>query len=177
VRQVTQRQIGGRAAPDHQGVAGQQAERPTADEVDRSAAAGNALVIGGGAATYLALRNLAHLSPQAIGAVCGCVISAGLLVALVFEGWPGALLHRLGAGRAVTLVCTAVVAVVLNRALAGYADSVHWVRATANDWVTVAGLAFSAVGIILHVAIGQRWPLSPTIADEDTQQQPARATR
>jgi hypothetical protein len=87
------------------------------------------------------------------------------------------LLWFYGAGRVVTLVFTAAVAVVLNRALAGYADSVHWVRATANDWVTVAGLAFSAVGIILHVAIGQRWPLSPTIADEDTQQQPARATR
>jgi hypothetical protein len=54
---------------------------------------------------------------------------------------------------------------------------VHWVRATADDWVTVAGLGFSAVGIILHVAIGQRWPLSPTIADEDSQRQTARATR
>jgi hypothetical protein len=41
--------------------------------------------------------------------------------------------------------------------------------------VTVAGLAFSAVGIILHVAIGQRWPLSPTTADEDSRQQAARA--
>jgi hypothetical protein len=132
-------------------------------------------VIGGGAATYLVLRDLANLSPQAIGAACGCVISAGLMVALVFEGWPGALLRRPGAGRMVTLVFTAAVAVGLNRALAGYADSVHWVRATANDWVTVAGLAFGAVGIILHVAIGQRWPLSPTVADEDSQQQPARA--
>jgi hypothetical protein len=137
--------------------------------------AGNALVIGGGAATYLVLRDLANLSPQAIGAACGCVISAGLMAALVFEGWPGALLRRPGAGRVGALVFTAAVAVGLNRALAGYADSVHWVRATANDWVTVAGLAFSAVGIILHVAIGQRWPLSPTIADEDSQQQPARA--
>ena len=55
----------------------------------------------------------------------------------------------------------------------------HWARATANDWVTVAGLAFSAVGIILHVAIGQRWQLSPTVTDEDGQHQPtrARATR
>ena len=121
--------------------------------------AGNTLVIGGGAATYLVLRDLANLSPQAIGAACGCVISAGLMVALVFEGWPGALLRRPGAGRMVTLVFTAAVAVGLNRALAGYADSVHWVRAAANDWVTVAGLAFSAVGIILHVAIGRRWPL------------------
>ena len=42
-----------------------------------------------------------------------------------------------------------------------------------------AGLAFSAVSIILHVAIGQRWPLSPTITDEDGQQEAtrARATR
>jgi hypothetical protein len=101
------------------------------------------------------------------------------VVALVFDGWPGALLSRPGAGRVVTIVLTAAVAVVLNRALAGYADHVHWVRATADDWVTVAGLAFSAVGIILHVAIGQRWPLSPTIADQDRQQQStrARATR
>ena len=127
--------------------------------------------------TDLVLRDLANLSPQAIGAACGRVISAGLMAALIFEGWPGALLRRPGAGRVVTLVFTAAVAVGLNRALAGYADSVHWVRATANDWVTVAGLAFSAVGIILHVAIGQRWPLSPTIADEDSQQSArARAT-
>ena len=90
---------------------------------------------------------------------------------LATQPWVG--LRRPGAGRVVTLVFAAVVAVGLNRALAGYADSVHWVRATANDWVTVAGLAFSAVGIILHVAIGQRWPLSPTIADGDSQQQPA----
>ena len=129
--------------------------------------AGNALVIGGGAATYLVLRDLVNLSPQAIGAACGCVISAGLEVALVFEGWPGALLRRRDARRVVAIVLTAAVAVALNRALAGYADSVHWVRATADDWVTIAGLAFSAVGIILHVAIGQRWPLSATIADDD----------
>jgi hypothetical protein len=132
--------------------------------------AGNALVIAGGAATYLLLRDLANLSPQAIGAACGCVISAALVVALVFEGWPGALLRRREAGRAVTIVLTAAVAVGLNRALAGYADSVHWVRATADDWVTVSSLAFAGIGIILHVAIGQRWPLSATIADEDSQQ-------
>jgi hypothetical protein len=141
--------------------------------------AGNALVIGGGAATYLVLRDLANLPPQAIGAACGCAVSAGLVVALVFEGWPGALLRRPAARRVVAIVLTAAVAAGLNRALAGYADSVHWIRATADDWVTIAGLAFSAVGIILHVAIGQRWPLSATIADQDGDQQPdrTRATR
>ncbi len=93
-------------------------------------------------------------------------------MALVFEGWPGAVLHRPGAWARGHPRLHRRGSGGLNRApLAGYADSVHdRIRATANDWVTVAGLAFSAVGIILHVAIGQRWPLSPAIADEDSQQ-------
>jgi hypothetical protein len=52
--------------------------------------AGNALVLGLGALTYTAFRNLAHWQPDAIGAVCGCVISAALIVAMLFEGWPAA---------------------------------------------------------------------------------------
>jgi hypothetical protein len=51
---------------------------------------GNALVIGLGTMTYLVLRNLAHWQPAAISAVCGSVISAALIVAVLFEGWPGA---------------------------------------------------------------------------------------
>jgi len=42
--------------------------------------AGNALVIGGGAATYLVLRDLANLSPQAIGAAS--VLTAAVAVGL-----------------------------------------------------------------------------------------------
>jgi hypothetical protein len=42
--------------------------------------AGNALVVGLGALTYLVLRNLAHWQPDAIGAACGCIISAALIV-------------------------------------------------------------------------------------------------
>jgi hypothetical protein len=38
--------------------------------------AGNVLVIALGALTYLLLRDIAHLRPEAIGAACGCVISA-----------------------------------------------------------------------------------------------------
>jgi hypothetical protein len=121
--------------------------------------AGNVLVIGLGAATYLVLRNLAHWQPTAIGAVCGCVVSAALIVAMLFEGWPA---NRLGAGsgRALTLGLTALVALALNRALAAYADSVHWTKATPNNWVTVASLAFIGAGIILHVGIGLRWPFA-----------------
>jgi hypothetical protein len=121
--------------------------------------AGNVLVIGLGAATYLVLRNLAPLQPTTIGAVCGCVVSAALIVAMLFEGWPVSRLSP-AAGRAVTLVLTALVALALNRALAAYADGVHWTKATPNQWVTVASLAFIGAGIILHVGIGLRWPFA-----------------
>jgi hypothetical protein len=124
--------------------------------------AGNALVIGLGALTYLVLRDLAHWQPTAISAVCGSVVSAALIVAMLFEGWPA---NRLGAGpgRAVTLGLTALVALALNRALAAYADGVHWTKATPDDWVTVASLAFIGAGIILHVGIGLRWPFAAKV--------------
>lgn len=71
--------------------------------------AGNALVVGLGALTYLILCDLAHWQPDAISAACGCVISAALIVAMLFEGWPAARL-RPAPGRLVTLALTALVA-------------------------------------------------------------------
>jgi hypothetical protein len=121
--------------------------------------AGNALVIGLGALTYLVLRNLAHWQPAAISAVCGCVVSAALIVAMLFEGWPAARL-RPAPGRVLTLALTATVALALNRALAAYADGVHWTRATPDEWITTAALSFIGAGIILHVGIGLRWPFA-----------------
>ncbi len=121
--------------------------------------AGNSLVVGLGTLTYLTLRDLAHWAPDAITAACGCVIGAVLVVAMLFDGWPAALL-RPGPGRALTLVLTALAALALNRALAAYADSVHWTRATPDDWITTAALSFAGAGIILHTGIGLRWPFT-----------------
>jgi hypothetical protein len=120
---------------------------------------GNALIPGLGALTYIALRSLAHWQPAAISAVCGCVISAALIVGMLFEGWPAARLPT-APGRALTLALTALVALALNRALAAYADGVHWTRATPDDWITTAALSFIGAGIILHVGIGLRWPFT-----------------
>jgi len=121
--------------------------------------AGNALVIGLGALTYLVLRNLAHWQPDAISAACGCIISATLIVAMLFDGWPAARLPPAPA-RALTLALTALVALALDRALAAYADSIRWTRATPNEWITTAALSFIGAGIILHVGIGLRWPFA-----------------
>jgi hypothetical protein len=120
--------------------------------------AGNALVLGLGAATYTVPRSLAHWQPGAISAVCGCVIGAALIVAMLFEGWPAARL-RPGPGRALTLALTALTAAALDRSLAAYANSVHWTNATPDDWITTAALSFIGAGVILHVAIGLRWPV------------------
>jgi hypothetical protein len=121
--------------------------------------AGNAIVLGGGVLTYLVLRDLAHWAPGAISAVCGCVITAVLIVAMLFEGWPASRLAP-GRGRAVTLGLIAIVALALDRSLAAYAHSVPWVTASPDDWVTTAALSFIGAGIILHVGIGLRWPLA-----------------
>ena len=122
--------------------------------------AGNSLVIGLGTLTYLGLRDLAHWAPDAITAACGCVISAVLVVAMLFDGWPATRL-RPGPSRALTLALTALAALALNRALAAYADSVHWTRATPDDWITTAALSFAGASIILHTGIGLRWPFTP----------------
>src|SRR4029077_17762947 len=124
--------------------------------------AGNALVIGLGALTYLVLRNLAHWQPDAISAACGCIISATLIVAMLFDGWPAARLPPAPAP-ALTLALPALVALALARAppplgapapppaLAASADSIRWTRATPNEWITTAALSFIGAGIILHV--------------------------
>jgi hypothetical protein len=120
---------------------------------------GNVIVLGLGVLTYVVLRNLAHWQPPAIGAVCGCVVSAVLIVAMLFEDWPAARFRPTPA-RALTLVLTAAVALALNRALAAYADGAHWTKATPDDWITTAALSFIGAGIILHVGIGLRWPFA-----------------
>lgn len=63
-------------------------------------------------------------------------------------------------GRALTVGLTALVALALNRALAAYADSVHWTKATPDDWITTAALSFIGAGIIVQVGIGLRWPFA-----------------
>jgi hypothetical protein len=126
---------------------------------------GNVLVIVPGALTYLLLRDIAHWRPDAIGAACGCVISAALLVGMLFEGWPAVRLPP-APGRVLTLVLTALVALALDRALATYANGVAWIRATPDDWITTAALSFLGAGIISHVAVGLRWPFALRTKDE-----------
>ena len=40
------------------------------------------------------------------------------------------------------------------------AHSVGWMRAAPEEWVAYAGLNAIGAGVILHVAIGHRWPFA-----------------
>jgi hypothetical protein len=65
-----------------------------------------------------------------------------------------------------------VVALVLYRALATYADGVPWIRAAPEDWIASASLSFAGTGVILHVGIGLRWPFAGLRRDAVAQRLP-----
>jgi hypothetical protein len=117
----------------------------------------NAIVIGGGWLTYVVLRELAGLAPGTISAAAGSFIGVGLVVGMLFEG---ALRLRLSAGRErlAMLAAALLLGEVLYAGLAWYAGSLRWMRATGDEWITHVGLNAIGVAVILHVAIGRRWP-------------------
>jgi hypothetical protein len=114
--------------------------------------ANNAAVVGGTLGTYWVLSAVLGLSADAVDAACGSVIAAGLVVGMLFEGWP----RR--AGRGAILALVAVVAVALFALLTTVAGTLSWHRVTAAEWVSYAGLNAIGVSVILHVGIGRRWP-------------------
>ena len=113
-------------------------------------ACGNLAVLGAGVLTYVVLHGVAGLSPLTVSAVAGSVVAAGLLTGMLFEGWLRS--------RPLAVAWTLLVAAVLYLALRAYADGVDWTRGSAEDWVSYVGLDAIGVGVILHVAIGRRWP-------------------
>jgi hypothetical protein len=120
----------------------------------------NVTMLGGGILTYLLATEVAGLAPTVIAAVGGCAIVAGLVVGLLFEGWSPLPRHR-GWGRAFAVAACAAMTWPLYGALDAIARSVSWrPPATPAVWVAYATLNALGIGLILHVAIGRRWPLA-----------------
>jgi hypothetical protein len=110
----------------------------------------NTVVIGGGALTYTVLHDLGGLPPPTINAAAGSFIAAGLSMSMLFEG---TLPNRVPRLAAVLLLAAA-----LYLGLTAYANSIHWTHSSPTEWVAHVTLNGIAAGIILHVAIGRRWP-------------------
>ena len=97
-------------------------------------------VLGAGVATFLVVHDVLGVGTGSIAATAACVVAAALLVGMQFEDW---------LDRTATLIACTIAAVLLLVTL----------RAVASDeWVTHAALNALGVSIILHVAIGRRWP-------------------
>jgi hypothetical protein len=121
-------------------------------------AAANAVVIGGGWLTYVALRG-AGVENEAISAAAGAVVAGGLLVGMLFDGWPGSSFDP-ASGRVVALGAVALASAALFALLSAYADGIDWTRGSAEEWVSYAGLNAIGAGVILHVGIGRRYPFA-----------------
>jgi hypothetical protein len=118
--------------------------------------AGNAAVIAAAILTYLA-AGAAGVSAVEMIALAGSFIAAALVTGLLFDGWlPGS--PRPSWSRPATVALDLVLAAVLYAAVNAYADNLHWTTAHPIEWVAHVMLNAIALSVILHVAIGRRWP-------------------
>jgi hypothetical protein len=119
--------------------------------------AGNVVVLGGAVLTFLVAHGPAGVLPARIAAVAGAFVAAGLLVGMLFE--PAVSCSRAPArARAVSLAAIAVLATALFAGLTLIADGVRWRHLAPDEWVSHAALNAVGTAVILHVAIGRRWP-------------------
>jgi hypothetical protein len=125
----------------------------------------NVVTIGGGWLTYLGVRQLTQ--PPTIVALAGSVIAAGLTVSMLFEG---TLRYRLPPlwDRVLSVLVIAAVAAGFYSGLKALAPHLDLTAVTTPEWVTHATLNAIAVSVILHVAIGRRWPFGDNARPSQT---------
>jgi hypothetical protein len=119
----------------------------------------NASVFGAGVLSYALLHAAIGLRPSVITAVTGSLLTAVLLHGMLFEGLPRSPDHP-ARERTVTLAIVVLVGAGLYMALTALAHQADWTTATPEQWVVYAGLNAIGLGVILHVAIGRRWPFA-----------------
>ena len=125
--------------------------------------AGNVAVVGAGTITYVIARAVGLAAVNVI-ALAGSFIAAALLLGLLFDGWlPGP--PKPSSSRAITILVDLVLATTLYAAVDTYADHLHWTIAHPTEWVAHVMLNAIAFSVILHVAIGQRWPFGRRAGD------------
>lgn len=115
------------------------------------------LVLGGGLLSYVVLHAAWGLDSATTAAVAGCFIASGLLLGVQFENvlngrLPGHL------ERSALLLLTIAFTAALDGLLTVAAAAIHLTRVRSADWVEHASLNALSTSILLHVAVGRRWP-------------------
>ena len=119
----------------------------------------NVLVIGGGVLTYVVAHTVGGVRPARLSAVAGSFVAAGLVLGMLLDGWLRTHLSPTHE-RLVTLAGIALLAAALAVLLTVYADGRHFTRASPDEWVSHVALDAIGVSVILHVAVGRRWPFA-----------------
>jgi hypothetical protein len=113
-------------------------------------------VLGGGLLTSVVAHSLLGVDATRTAAVAGCFVAAGLLTGMLLDGRLGDRDPR--TRHATLLPGTLALAAVLALALEAIARTLHLTHVSADEWVEHAVLDALATSVILHVAIGRRWP-------------------
>ncbi|HUA44574.1 MAG TPA: hypothetical protein VMA77_05065 [Solirubrobacteraceae bacterium] len=125
-------------------------------------ASANLFVIAGGVGACVALHRWAGLDPATVSAVAGAAVAAGLVIGMLFEGWLDSVLAPPHA-RLASAIGLAIGTAVLYVGLRAYAGTTDFTHAGPQDWVAYAALNAIGAGVILHVAIGRRWPFGSPV--------------
>jgi hypothetical protein len=126
----------------------------------------HAVVIAGGVLTCVIAHDLLGLDDARVAAVASCLVVAALVIGMLLEDWLSGRLST-HAERAALLVLTLALAALLAVVLGATADALPLARVRPDEWVEHAALNALSTSIILHVAIGRRWPfLRPLSAAE-----------
>lgn len=120
---------------------------------------GNASTVGAGVVALLVFRSAVH-DAVAVAAMAAGVIGAGLVVGMLFEGWPTGLL-RPAARRSAALVMTLALASVCVAACAALSGPLGIPPRETFSWAAYT-LNSLATAVILHVGVFRRWPLPTT---------------
>ncbi|MFG1811683.1 hypothetical protein [Streptomyces sp. NPDC049040] len=150
---------------------------PFADHPSRAVriVSANIVVIGGALLTYALAHGPGGAGPAVVNAAAGNFVAAGLIVGMLFEGVFRPCLDPV-AERVATLAGTLVVAAALYALLTLYADGRHWTEPSSEEWVGHAALNAIGLSVILHVAVGRRWPFgdnTDAVDGTDDTQRPA----
>jgi hypothetical protein len=78
-------------------------------------------------------------------------VAAALLLGMQLENW---------LDRSVTLLAAVALGAVLAVALYAIAGGLRFTRASEDAWVTHAALNALSASVLLHVAVGRRWPFT-----------------
>ena len=108
-------------------------------------------VIAMGLLTFLVVHDVLGVGTEPLAAYAACFVAAALLLGMQLEGW---------LTRSITLIAAVAVTAVLAPALYAVADGLRFTRASEDAWVTHVALNALSASVLLHVAVGRRWPFA-----------------